>query len=287
MFNEQQNLNGVEILLLAIESIALQLGPIHIHWYGIIIGFGVIMAYILSEREGKRRGIPADYFSSIVIWLLPIGILGARLYYVLFRWSYYSAHLGEILQIWNGGLAIYGGLIAGGLTLLIYNRLHWYSSWTFLDILAPGVLLAQAIGRWGNFMNQEAYGPKTTLSFLQSLHLPDFIIKNMFIAGAYHQPTFLYESLWSLAGVILILVLRHRKNLFKNGEIFLTYIMWYSMGRFFIEGLRMDSLYLTGNLRVSQLLSVLLFIVAAHLVFFRRIKKQGTWYLEHQSVNLL
>lgn len=141
--------------------------------------------------------------------------------------------------------------------------------WTFLDIAAPTVILAQGIGRWGNFMNHEAFGPKTTETFLEKLHLPQFIIDNMYIDGAFRQPTFLYESLWNFLGFLLLILLR-KKQIFKQGEVFLAYVIWYSFGRFWIEGLRTDSLYLFGPIRVSQLLSVVLFVGGWGLLLYRR-----------------
>ena len=144
--------------------------------------------------------------------------------------------------------------------------------WTFFDFASPSVLLAQAIGRWGNFMNHEAYGPVTTRIFLENLHIPRFIIDNMYIEGFYRQPTFLYESVWSLIGFILLLFLRNKKHLLKKGEVLLVYVMWYSFGRFFIEGLRTDSLYFLGVIRISQLLSAFLFVVTIILFIWRRKK---------------
>ncbi|MDU7056415.1 MAG: prolipoprotein diacylglyceryl transferase, partial [Enterococcus hirae] len=178
----------------------------------------------------------------------------------------------QIFNIRSGGLAIYGGLIAGAITLYFFTKYHFISMWTFLDIAAPSVLLAQAIGRWGNFMNHEAYGPVTTRIFLENLHIPRFIIDNMYIEGFYRQPTFLYESVWSLIGFILLLFLRNKKHLLKKGEVLLVYVMWYSFGRFFIEGLRTDSLYFLGVIRISQLLSAFLFVGTIILFIWRRKK---------------
>ncbi|MFD0896442.1 prolipoprotein diacylglyceryl transferase [Loigolactobacillus binensis] len=257
-------------MIAALNPIALRLGPLEIHWYGVIIATGVVLAVVLAMREAERRLVSTDDLFDMILWALPFALIGARTYYVLFEWPYYAAHPGEIIAIWHGGMAIYGSLIAAAVVVLIFCRKRQLPVWLVLDIAAPTVLLGQGIGRWGNFMNQEAFGAKTTLSFLQGLHLPDFIIQQMYISGAYRQPTFLYESLWDLLGVILLLSLRHRKHWFKQGEVFLGYVTWYAFGRFFIEGMRTDSLMLFGGLRVSQLLSAVLFVGALILWFGRR-----------------
>ncbi|MCI1902833.1 MAG: prolipoprotein diacylglyceryl transferase [Enterococcaceae bacterium] len=255
------------------DPIAFHFLGLEIHWYALIIVTGVILAVVLATREGERVGIKADDVTDFMLYGLPIGIIGARIYYVLFEWPYYAANPGEIIKIWHGGLAIYGGLIAGAITLVIFCRHRFISVWKFLDIAAPGIILAQAIGRWGNFMNHEAFGPKTTRAFLEQFHLPQWLIDNMYIEGFYRQPTFLYESSWNLLGFLLLILLRRVPHFFRQGEIFLAYLMWYSVGRFFIEGLRTDSLYLFSNIRISQLLSVILFAGALLVILYRRHKK--------------
>ena len=259
-------------MLAQINRVAFELAGIPIYWYALIIVSGIIIAMWLSTREAVRVGMKADDVTDFMLWGLPLSIIGARLYYILFDLPQYIADPIQIFNIRSGGLAIYGGLIAGGLTMYFFTKYHFISPWTVLDIAAPSVLLAQAIGRWGNFMNHEAFGPETTRSFLESLHLPQFIIENMYIDGAFRQPTFLYESVWSLLGVILLLMLRKRPHLLKKGEVFLLYLIWYSFGRFFIEGLRTDSLYFLKIIRISQLLSAVLFI-GTIIVFILRRKK--------------
>ena len=267
-------------VLAALNPIAFNLGPLEVHWYGIIIASAVVLAVILAVREAKRRQISEDDIIDLILWALPISLVGARLYYVLFELPYYLANPGEIVQIWHGGMAIYGGLIAAAIVTVVYCYRKVLPIWLILDIAAPTIMLAQAIGRWGNFMNQEAFGAQTTLDFLQNLHLPNFIISQMLIGGAYRQPTFLYESLWNIIGFVLIMSIRHHAGWFKQGEIFLSYITWYSFGRFFIEGMRTDSLYLFGVIRVSQLLSAILFIGAIALFIWRRKHKDLPWYLD-------
>ncbi|MDT6980101.1 prolipoprotein diacylglyceryl transferase [Levilactobacillus zymae] len=256
--------------LAALNPIAMHLGPLQVHWYGVIIASGVILAVLLAVREGRRRGINPDDIYDMILWALPAALIAARLYYVIFQWPYYSQHPGEIIAIWDGGIAIYGSLIGAGLVVYFFCRSRFIPVWLMLDVAAPTVILGQAIGRWGNFMNQEAFGRITSLSFLQGLHLPHFIIEQMFINGAYRQPTFLYESTWDLLGFVVLMSLRHYPQLFKQGEVFLGYVMWYSLGRFFIEGMRTDSLMLGNVIRVSQLLSVILFVGAAVIWIYRR-----------------
>ena len=267
-----------------INRIAFTIGPIMVHWYGIIIATGVLLAVTLSVREGNRRGLDEENIYDYLIIGLPISIICARIYYVVFQWQYYSANPEMIYRIWDGGIAIYGGLIGAAITLIIFCKHRGISAWEFLDIVAPTVIMAQGIGRWGNFVNQEAHGVATSLAFLQNtLHLPHFIVQQMCINGTYYQPTFLYESVWDIAGFILLMALRHRKQLFKRGEVFLTYVMWYSFGRFFIEGMRTDSLML-GPLRVSQWLSFIFFFSALAIWIVRRRKADQPWYLAQDAI---
>ncbi|WP_334116773.1 prolipoprotein diacylglyceryl transferase [Ligilactobacillus sp.] len=263
-----------------IDPIALKLGPIAVHWYGVIIGMAVLLALYLSIREGKRRGILEDNFYDFLIVALPVAIICARIYYVVFEWNYYSANPAEIIRIWDGGIAIYGGLIGAVLALIVFCRVKKLSPWLFMDVMAPTVIMAQGIGRWGNFVNQEAHGVQTTRAFLERLCLPDFIVSQMKIGGTYYQPTFLYESIWDLLGFVVLMCFRHRNHLFKRGEIVLSYVIWYSFGRFFIEGMRTDSLML-GPLRVSQWLSALLFFFSIGLICYRRYwHPNNPWYLD-------
>lgn len=272
------------MLLGVLNPIAWHLGGIEIHWYGIIIACGVLLATYLAVNEAKRRNISEDTILDLILWALPFALLGARIYYVVFQWPYYAAHPSQIIQIWHGGIAIYGGLITSAIVFIVYCHYHHLPIWLILDIAAPAVVIAQAIGRWGNFMNQEAYGTVTTYAYLHSFHLPHFIIAQMFINGAYRQPTFLYESMWNVIGFILIMTVRHNYHWFKQGEIFLSYVMWYSFARFFIEGMRTDSLMIGHFLRVSQILSVVFFISAIIILIIRRRQNNLQWYLDGNSV---
>lgn len=255
------------------NPVAIEIGPFAVRWYALFIITGLALAVLLTMKEAKRKGWDPDLILDFVLWGFPIGIIGARIYYVIFQWSDYRQNPAEIIAIWNGGIAIYGGLLAGGLFLIWYAKRNLLSTWTFLDLAAPGVLLAQAIGRWGNFANQEAYG-----SAVDSLsYLPKWMQEQLFIDGAYRQPTFLMESVWTLIGFLILMALRHRKHFFKEGELALFYLVWYGTGRFFIEGFRTDSLFL-GPIRISQALSLILVLVGLGLWLYRRKKQDLDWY---------
>lgn len=253
-----------------VNRVAFELFGLSIYWYAVIIISGVVIAMVLSSREAERVGMKADDVTDFMLVGLPLSFIGARLYYILFDLQPYLADPIQVFNIRSGGLAIYGGLIVGGIWLYYFCSRHFISVWTFLDIAAPSVMIAQSIGRWGNFMNHEAFGGETTKAFLQSLHLPQFIIENMYIDSAYRQPTFLYESVWTFIGFIVLLFLRKKTGLLKRGEVALSYVIWYSFGRMFIEGMRTDSLYLVGSIRVSQLLSFILLVGAIGVFIWRR-----------------
>ncbi|MGT2887620.1 prolipoprotein diacylglyceryl transferase [Streptococcus didelphis] len=256
-----------------IDPIAFKLGPFAVHWYALCILSGLLLAVYLASKEAPRKGISSDDIIDFIIMAFPLSILGARIYYVIFEWSYYSQHPGDIFAIWNGGIAIYGGLLTGLCVLWIYSYYKAINPFDFLDIAVPGVMIAQSIGRWGNFINQEAYGK--VVSKLD--YLPGFIQKQMFIDGHYRQPTFLYESLWNLLGFIVILVLRRRPRFLKEGEIMAFYLIWYGFGRLIVEGMRTDSLMFLG-IRVSQLVSLILIIVGIVFIVVRRKYKEIPYY---------
>ncbi|EDO0846288.1 prolipoprotein diacylglyceryl transferase [Listeria monocytogenes] len=265
--------NGVQPL----DPVAIQIGSISVKWYGVIIASAVVIALLLALSEANKRKMDKEIIVDLLIWAIPISIISARIYYVIFEWDFYKNNLGEIVKIWHGGIAIYGALIGAVLTAIIFSRIKKISFWQLADVVAPSLIIAQAIGRWGNFMNQEAHGAETTHSFLESLHLPDFIINQMYIDGAYYQPTFLYESLWNVLGFIVLLIIRRTK--IRRGELFLGYVIWYSFGRFFIEGMRTDSL-MWGDFRVSQVLSLLLIVLSIGIIIYRRMKMNPPYYME-------
>ncbi|MBB6450346.1 phosphatidylglycerol:prolipoprotein diacylglycerol transferase [Geomicrobium halophilum] len=253
-----------------IDPIAFELGPLSVYWYGVIIGLGALIGYIIATREAKKRGLPNDLFADLLIWAIPISIISARLYYVLFNLEYYVHDPLQMFAIWEGGLAIHGGLIGAVITGAVFARLRGISFWKLADIAAPSIILGQAIGRWGNFINQEAHGGEVSRIFLENIMLPEWIIDQMFIEGAYYHPTFLYESIWNFLGFALLLYLR-RVNL-RRGELFLTYVIWYSFGRFFIEGLRTDSLMIADFLRTAQVISIILIVGSIIVMIYRRRK---------------
>ncbi|EKR9274854.1 prolipoprotein diacylglyceryl transferase [Listeria monocytogenes] len=265
--------NGVQPL----DPVAIQIGSISVKWYGVIIASAVVIALLLALSEANKRKMDKEIIVDLLIWAIPISIISARIYYVIFEWDFYKNNLGEIVKIWHGGIAIYGALIGAVLTAIIFSRIKKISFWQLADVVAPSLIIAQAIGRWGNFMNQEAHGAETTRSFLESLHLPDFIINQMYIDGAYYQPTFLYESLWNVLGFVILLIIRRTK--IRRGELFLGYVIWYSFGRFFIEGMRTDSL-MWGDFRVSQALSLLLIVLSIGIIIYRRLKMNPPYYME-------
>ena len=267
-----------------LDPIALSLGPIQVHWYGVIIGVAIVLGLYILIKESDKRGLEKDLFIDMLLWAIPIAILSARAYYVIFEWDYYSQNPGQIIAIWRGGLAIHGALIGSVITAYVFTKKRGVSFWKVADIIAPSLILGQAIGRWGNFMNQEAHGGEVTRGFLESLFLPDWIINQMYINGVYYHPTFLYESIWNLLGFVLLILLR-KVNL-RRGELFLTYLIWYSIGRYFIEGLRTDSLMLTEIIRVAQMISIVLIIGAVAVLVYRRVKGYANiGYLDQEAPN--
>lgn len=256
------------------EKIAFSFGVIKIYWYSIFIFIAILAAYFVISKEAKKKEIDKEFITNLTFYVVVFGIIGARIYYCLFNLDYYLSNPLEILKIWNGGLAIHGGILFGGIFTIIYIKKHHLELLKTLDIIVVGVILAQAIGRWGNFFNSEAYGGITTLKALQNMHLPTFIINGMYISGKYRQPTFLYESLWDLIGFIILLIFRRREYT-KVGQITGLYFMWYSVGRFIIESMRSDSLML-GSFKIAQIMSVLLFILGIFLfIYYKLIKKES------------
>ncbi|MDQ2086888.1 prolipoprotein diacylglyceryl transferase [Herbivorax sp. ANBcel31] len=256
-----------------IDSVAFEIFGISVLWYGIIISFGFIMAVFLGMRNCKRFGISQEQILDIVLWGAPAGIIGARLYYVMFNWSEFGGDLLKIINIRAGGLAIYGGLIGAVLSSYIYCRVKKIDLLNLLDLAGPYFLLAQAIGRWGNFTNQEAFGVNTTLPWGMTSDTIRKTLERINMPGVDSKlpvhPTFLYESLWNFAAFFFIMW--YRKKYKIKGELFFLYMILYGLGRFWIERLRIDSLYL-GSFRISQLLA-LAFVVVFSAIFIIRRKK--------------
>ncbi|NLJ40543.1 MAG: prolipoprotein diacylglyceryl transferase [Clostridiales bacterium] len=239
-----------------------------IYWYGIIIAVGVLVGIYLAMRYAKKLGYDPDMIIDFCLIAIPLAIVGARLYYVVFSWNYYSKNLLDIIKIWEGGLALYGAVIGGVAGAYIFARKGKISFWDLCDIFAPSLILGQALGRWGNFFNQEAYGYAINNPSWQWFPAAVYIDAN----SQWHMATFFYESMWNFAVFFFLLYYKRKRK--KSGEIFLLYLILYSVGRVVIEGLRTDSLYL-GSFRVSQLLSGIL-IVAGTAFFIARRKKEDS-----------
>ena len=237
-------------------------------WYSFLIVIGASFAIFLAAREERRIGLPKDTIIDLALFLLPCGIIGARLYYVIFSWIQFKDDPLSIFRVWEGGLAIYGGIISGLLVLLLFCRKRRLSALTLCDIIAPGLVLAQALGRWGNWFNIEAYGLTVTdpalCFFPYAVQVPED-------GYAWHMATFFYESFWNLF-VFVFLMIGRRKSLRLRGDVFCFYLLLYAAGRLVIEELRLDSLYASSSVRVSQLLSILLCIgvVIRYTVLLRR-----------------
>lgn len=241
------------------SPIIFKIGPVSIRWYGVLIMGGVILGLVLAGREAKRQSVSIAFIYDLFFYMLISAILGARLYYVIFSWDLYRNNLGEIAAFWHGGLAIHGALIGGTVSALVYTRLKGFSFWQVADIFAPSLILGQAIGRWGNFFNQEAFGRPTNLPwgiFIEKINRP-----LSYIHQTYFHPTFLYESLWDFCVFLFLLWVRRRKGIIR-GDVFLAYLALYSLGRFWIEGLRTDSLMFAG-FRVAQIISLSLILLAS------------------------
>lgn len=274
-----------------LDNVLISIGGFDIYLYSVMILMGVLAALFLGIREGKRLGIKSDYIIDGLIIILPLAIVGARLYYVIFQWENYAGQWGRIFAFTEGGLAIHGGFLVALIASIVYTRVRGLDPLKIFDLVAPGFLIGQAFGRWGNFFNQEAHGGvvggmdngSAVLSldsqreFLsQTLRLPDFIVNNMYFSADYglnyYHPTFLYESLWNILGLVAILFLR-RMPFVRSGDMIAFYLIWYSVGRFFIEFMRTDALYIgeTG-IRTAQAIGVLMiiggiaFLVVNHLV---------------------
>ena len=244
-----------------------QLGPFSLRWYGLLIAVAVLLGLLLATRLGKQRGIEPALIADLLPILVLAAVIGARLYYVIFEWRQYQLNWLDALAIWRGGIAIHGALIGGTLAVIVYCRWRQIAFWNLLDVLLPSVALGQAIGRWGNFFNSEAFGLPTDLPWKLTIPYANRPVE--FLDQSSFHPTFLYESLWNLGVLALLLVLfergvRGRINL-PTGAISCIYLVAYSCGRFWIEGLRIDPLclmgtppYCAGGLRMAQLVSLLL-----------------------------
>ena len=236
------------------------LGPLTIHYYGVIIAVGLLLAVIYGLRRAKEFGLKQDDILDGVLGIVPFAIVCARAYYCIFSWEEYASHPVQVLYIWKGGLAIYGGVIGAAIGVIVFCKIKRISLGATLDLVALGFLIGQAIGRWGNFFNREAYGAVTDSFLRMGLFNPAL---GRF---EYYHPTFLYESLWNVAGFVLLHIISKRRQ--YDGQIALGYVAWYGAGRAMIEGLRTDSLY-WGSFRVSQMLALISCIAAAAVLVWQ------------------
>lgn len=243
-----------------------------IAWYGVIITFGMILGTLLACRSIKKEGINPDVILDFVLFGIPLSIVGARIYYVVFEWDAYKDNLTEIFKIRNGGLAIYGGVIAGVITAFVFCKVKKIPFFKFVDIAIPSLVLGQAIGRWGNFTNQEAFGELVTNTKMQFFPYAVFIDR----LGEWHQATFFYESIMNVILFILLILYKNKKKF--DGELLSIYLMGYGLIRTVVEGFRTDSLYLIPGVRVSQVLSMVFVIVGIGFFIFGRKKLTITEY---------
>ncbi|MCL1828039.1 MAG: prolipoprotein diacylglyceryl transferase [Oscillospiraceae bacterium] len=231
------------------------------YFYGVIIALGFLLAVLYAMKRGNSFGITQDNVLDVLIFALPAGIVGARLYYVVFNFAMYKNDFAGVFRLWEGGLAVYGGIAAGALTAAAVCKIKKIHAGAFLDITAFGFLIGQSVGRWGNFFNREAFGSVTDLFCRMGLAVPG-------TEPVYVHPTFLYESLWNALGLLLLHLFSKSGRRQYDGQIFIMYVAWYGLGRVFIEGLRADSLYLFGSgIRVSQLLAGLSLLAALGALF--------------------
>ncbi|MGI6696713.1 MAG: prolipoprotein diacylglyceryl transferase [Christensenellales bacterium] len=234
-----------------------------VNLYGLMIALGVAAAIFYITRQEQAQGLPKDTGVDMALYAVPLAVVASRLYYVAFTWDSYKDDLTRILRVWEGGLAIYGAIIGGAIGVWLVSRRKKLPFWALADLVAPGLILGQAIGRWGNFYNGEAYGYQVTDPALQ------FFPIAVFVDGAWHMATFFYESVWNLMGFVFLHL--NRKRFLKSGRgvMFAWYLIWYGLGRAVIEGWRTDSL-MWGTWRVSQVLSVLLVLAAGFWLMWRR-----------------
>ena len=254
--------------------VSISLGPLNIHFYGVIIAVGLMLAVIYGLRRKSQFGLTENDILDGVLWIVPMAIIGARLYYCIFKWDYYKLHPGEIIAIWDGGLAIFGAVIMAGICVVIHCLIKKIRITAVLDLTALGFMIGQSVGRWGNLINREAYGAQTD-SFLK-MGLFQRMDGTPSRLEYFYHPTFFYESMWNLVGFVLLHFLSKKRQ--YDGQIALGYVAWYGLGRTIIEGMRTDSLYL-GKFRVSQLLAaVTCFLAVAALLIL--------WFFPHDRQKL-
>ncbi len=251
-------------MLLEYSPVIFTIGSVEIRWYSLFILVAFIFAYYLVTKETRRFRVNSDFIFNLAFWVFIFGVIGARIWYVLFNLKDYLSNPFEIIKIWEGGLAIHGGIVAGLLVVLYFSRRYKFRLIRLTDFIVPGLLIAQAIGRWGNFFNGEAYGLKTTAETLSKYFIPDFIVEGMTINGVVYTPTFLFESIACFVLFILIILVRRSKYL-KVGSLTAFYLIGYGIIRFLIEFERLDALKV-GGIRIAQVISALFFIIGLSIL---------------------
>lgn len=251
----------------SVNRVAFRVFGLPIYWYGILIALGLILAILYGIRASKRVNLNQDDLINMILWSVPIAIVFARIYYVIFSWEQYAGDWLSVFDIRSGGIAIYGAIIGVVLVLVVYCKRKKLSLGKVLDVLAIGLLIGQAVGRWGNFVNGEAFGSSSTLPWAMTIKQGDWTIAELV------HPTFLYESLWNGLGILVLLC--YRKFHTFDGEEFCGYLVWYGLGRTWIEGLRADSLYI-GMFRVSQLLAIATAVAGIGIIIWKKKRKETT-----------
>lgn len=255
---------------------------LNIAWYGILIACGIVAGVLLAVHQAKKRGYTAELLVDFMILALPLSIIGARAYYVAFEWEYYSQHPEEIIAVWNGGIAIYGAIIGGVIAAVILSKWRKFPLGRLLDVCAPGLILGQAIGRWGNFVNEEAFGNIVTDPNLQffpyAVYIQERWTGSEWVINQWVQATFFYESMWDIG--VLVLLLLYAKRAKHDGNVFAMYLIGYGLGRFWIEGIRVSTLQLwPGGLPVSQFLSLVLMAIGiVYILVMRKRNKPNVLY---------
>jgi phosphatidylglycerol:prolipoprotein diacylglycerol transferase len=252
------------------NPVAFNIGNFEIRWYGILIVLGIFIGMFIAYYNSKKLNLDFEKIIDVFLVAFPCAIVGARAYYVFFEFDNFKNNIWSIFNLRTGGLAIHGGLIGALIGTIIYCKLKKIEMMKYLDVVAPSLILAQAIGRWGNFMNGEAHGDVVSYEFISKF--PEFIQKGMYLDGHYYNPTFLYESMWNLIIFLILMIILHKKKSNENGVVIASYAVLYSVGRLFIESLRTDSLMI-GNIRIAQFMSILGVIIGITYIIYVKSKK--------------
>lgn len=252
------------------NPVAFNIGNFEIRWYGILIVLGIFVGMFIAYYNSKKLNLDFEKIIDGFLVAFPCAIVGARAYYVFFEFDNFKNNIWSVFNLRTGGLAIHGGLIGALIGTIIYCKFKKIEMMKYLDVVAPSLILAQAIGRWGNFMNGEAHGDVVSYEFISKF--PEFIQKGMYLDGHYYNPTFLYESMWNLIIFLILMIILHKKKSNENGVVIASYAVLYSVGRLFIESLRTDSLMI-GNIRIAQFMSILGVIIGITYIIYVKSKK--------------